>query len=133
MYFLFNRTIIQVFVTYFIGPLYVHPLWFYKHQDDNRVLSKLFVVKTPTIVSNNPVRTCEITSRIAMAKPAFDEMQILPTSQLNLNLRKKILICYILSRALCGAETLTLGKVEQKYLECFEMKWDWLTKLCLRI
>jgi hypothetical protein len=34
---LFNRTTIQVFVTYLIGALYVHPLWFYKHQHNNRV------------------------------------------------------------------------------------------------
>jgi len=32
MYFLFNRTTLQVFVTYLIGALYVHALWFYKHQ-----------------------------------------------------------------------------------------------------
>ena len=43
MYFLFNRTTIQIFVTYLTGVLYVHPLWFYKHQQDNRVRSKLFV------------------------------------------------------------------------------------------
>jgi len=101
--FLFNRTTLQVFVTYLTGALYVHPLWLYKHQHDNRVRSKLFVacrrwwfqwrlwfvpsvpgylrehkpdpwrnpiernhmglhlenevavVKTPTIISNNPV------------------------------------------------------------------------------
>ena len=42
--FLFNRTILQVFVTYLTGgALYVHPLWFYKHQHENRVPSKLFV------------------------------------------------------------------------------------------
>jgi len=28
--FLFNRTTLQVFVTYLICALYVHPLWFYK-------------------------------------------------------------------------------------------------------
>jgi hypothetical protein len=39
--FLFNRTTLQVFVTYCTGALYVHPLWFYKHQHDNRVRSKL--------------------------------------------------------------------------------------------
>ena len=33
----------QVFVTYLIGALYVHPLWFHKHQHDNRVRSKLSV------------------------------------------------------------------------------------------
>ena len=41
--FLFNRTALQVFVTYLTGALYVHPLWFYKHQHDNRVRSKPFV------------------------------------------------------------------------------------------
>jgi len=41
--FLFNRTTLQVFVTYHTGALYVRPLWFYKHQHDNRVRSKLFV------------------------------------------------------------------------------------------
>jgi hypothetical protein len=40
---LFDRTRLQVFVTYLIGALYVHLLWFYKHQHDNRVHSKLFV------------------------------------------------------------------------------------------
>ena len=39
--FLFNRTTLtlQVFVTYLTGALYVHHLWFYKHQHDNRVRS----------------------------------------------------------------------------------------------
>jgi len=41
--FLFNRTTLQVSVTYLTGALYMHPLWFYKHQHDNRVRSKLFV------------------------------------------------------------------------------------------
>jgi len=100
-FFLFNRTTPEVFVTHLTGALYVHPLWFYKHQHNNRVRSKLFVacqrwwfewrfwfvpsvpgylreedpwrnpteinhmglhlenevavVKTPTIISNNPV------------------------------------------------------------------------------
>jgi hypothetical protein len=41
--FLFNRTTLQVFVTYLTGAVYVHPLWFYKPQHDNRVHSKLFL------------------------------------------------------------------------------------------
>ena len=41
--FLFNRTTLQVFVTYLTGAIYVHHLWFYKHQHDNRVHFKLFV------------------------------------------------------------------------------------------
>ena len=37
--FLFNRTTLQVFVTYLISALCVHPLWFCKHQHDIRVRS----------------------------------------------------------------------------------------------
>jgi hypothetical protein len=37
--FSFNRTTLQVFVTYLTGALYVHPLWFSKHQHDSRVRS----------------------------------------------------------------------------------------------
>jgi len=37
--FLFTRTTLQVSVTYLTGAPYVHPLWFYKHQHDNRVRS----------------------------------------------------------------------------------------------
>jgi len=44
-FFLFNRTTLQVSVTYLIGGTYVHPLWFYKHQHDNRVRSKMFVAR----------------------------------------------------------------------------------------
>jgi hypothetical protein len=43
---------------------------------------------------------------------------------LELNLRKKLVKCYIWSIALCGAETWTLRIVDQKYLESFEM-WCW--------
>jgi hypothetical protein len=39
----FNSITLQVFVTCLRGALYVNPLWFYKHQHDNRVRSKLFV------------------------------------------------------------------------------------------
>ena len=46
------------------------------------------------------------------------------TSKLDLNLRKKLVKCYIWSIALYGAETWTLLKADQKYLESFEM-WCW--------
>ena len=42
-FFLFNRTTYQGFVTYLTCALYLHPLWFNKHQHDNPVCSKLFV------------------------------------------------------------------------------------------
>jgi hypothetical protein len=41
--FLFNRTTHQVFVTYLTGALFLHPLWFCKHQHDNWVRSKMSV------------------------------------------------------------------------------------------
>ena len=46
------------------------------------------------------------------------------TRRLDINLRKKLVKCYIWSTELYGAETWTLGKVDQKYLESFEM-WCW--------
>ena len=41
--------------------------------------------------------------------------------QVELNLKKEIVKCYIWSVALWGAESMTLWKVDQKYLESFEM------------
>jgi hypothetical protein len=41
---------------------------------------------------------------------------------LDLDLRKKLVKCYVWSIALCGAETWTLRTVEQKHLESFEMR-----------
>ena len=117
--FLFNRTTLQVFVTYLTGALYVHPLWFYKHQHDNRVRSacqrwwfqwrfwfvpsvpgylqeeeehkpdpwrnpiernhiglhlenEVAVVKTPTIISNNPVYTPWINNSLCLISIALD-------------------------------------------------------------
>jgi hypothetical protein len=63
----------------------------------------------------------EIKSRIALAKAALNKKKTLFTSKLNLNLRKKLVKCYISSIALYVAETWTLRKVDQKYLESFEM------------
>jgi hypothetical protein len=68
--------------------------------------------------------TCEIKSRIAMAKAAFNKNKNLFTSKLDLNLRKKLVKCYIWSMALYGAETWTIRAVDQKHLESFEM-WCW--------
>jgi hypothetical protein len=59
-----------------------------------------------------------------MAKAAFNKKKILFTSKLDLNLRKELVKCYIWSIALYDAETWTLRKVDQKYLENFEM-WCW--------
>jgi len=43
---------------------------------------------------------------------------------LDLELRKKLVKCYVWSIALYGAETWTLRAMDQKHLESFEM-WCW--------
>jgi hypothetical protein len=59
-----------------------------------------------------------------MAKAAFNKNRTLSTSTLDLELRKKLVKCYVLSIALYGAETWTLRAVDQKHLESFEL-WCW--------
>ena len=46
------------------------------------------------------------------------------TSKLDLNLRKKLVKCYVWSMALYGAENWKLRGTDQKRLESFEM-WCW--------
>ena len=77
-----------------------------------------------SMLTNDGRCTCEIKSRIVMAKAAFSKKRTLFTSKLDLNLRKKLKKCYIWSKALYGAETWTLRAADQKYLESFEM-WCW--------
>ena len=71
-----------------------------------------------------PPNSSEIKSRIAMAKVAFNKKKALFTRKLDLDLRKKLVKCYIWSMALYGAETWTLRAADKKYLESFEM-WCW--------
>ena len=72
-----------------------------------------------SILTNDGRCTCEIKSRIAMAKAAFNKKKTLFTSKLDLNLKKKLVKCYIWSMGLYGAETWTLRAAHQKYLEKF--------------
>ena len=51
-----------------------------------------------------------------MAKAAFNKKRTLVTSTLDLELRKKLVKCYIWSIALYGAEKWTLRTVDQKPL-----------------
>jgi hypothetical protein len=69
------------------------------------------------MVTNNARCKREIKSMIVMAKAAFNKKKTLFTSTYSLNLRNKLVKCYIWSTALYGAETWTLRKVDQKYLE----------------
>jgi hypothetical protein len=54
----------------------------------------------------------------------YSTERILFTSKLHKKLRRKLVKRFIWSTALCGAEKWTLWKVDQKYLESFEM-WCW--------
>jgi hypothetical protein len=54
-----------------------------------------------------------------MAKAAFKKKRTLFTSTLDLELKKKLMKCYIWSIALYGAETWTLRVVDQKHMESF--------------
>jgi len=76
------------------------------------------------IITNGTKFTWEIKSRIAMVKAAFRKRKDLFTSKLDLNLRKKLVKCYIRSIALYGAETWILREVDQIYIASFEM-WCW--------
>ena len=93
-------------------------------------------------LTNDGRCTCEIKSKIAMAKAAFNKekkkkkkkknkKKTLFTSKLDLKLRKKLVKCCTWSMALYGAETWTLWAADQKYLESFEM-WCWrrMEKIC---
>jgi hypothetical protein len=69
-------------------------------------------------------RRLKVKCSIAMEKAAFNKKRVLFTSTLDLELRKKLVKCYIWSISLCGAETWTLRAADQKYLGSFEM-WCW--------
>jgi hypothetical protein len=67
-----------------------------------------------SMITNDARYTREIKSRIAMAKAEFNKKKTIFISKLDLNLRKKLVKCYVWSIALYGAETWTLRKVDQK-------------------
>jgi hypothetical protein len=69
-----------------------------------------------SILTNDGRCTCEIKCRVAMAKGASNKKRALFTSTLNLELRKKLVKCYIWSIVLYGAETWMLRAVDQKHM-----------------
>jgi hypothetical protein len=73
------------------------------------------------MITNDARCTREIKTRIAMAKRTFNKKKTFFTSKLDLELRKKLVKCYIWSIALYGTDTWALRKLDQKYLESFEM------------
>jgi len=72
-------------------------------------------------VIDNIVTGKQIRGGIVITKAAFSKKKALFTSKSDLNLRKKLVKCYIWSIALYGAETGTLQAGDQKYLESYEM------------
>jgi len=80
-----------------------------------------------SITKNDARCTCEIKSRPAIAKAAYNKKKTLFTSILDLYSRKKLDKCYIWSTALYGAETWTLQQADQKNLKSCEM-WCWIRK-----
>jgi len=68
--------------------------------------------------------TCAFKCTNALDKAAFNKERILFNSKLDLELRKKLVKCYIWSIAFYGAENWTLRALDQKHLESFEM-WCW--------
>ena len=74
-----------------------------------------------SILTNDGRCTCEIKSRIAVAKAAFNNKRALFTNTWDLKLRKKLVKCYNWS---IWCETWTLRVADQKHMESFEM-WYW--------
>ena len=76
-------------------------------------------------INSNMNCSQEIKQRIAMAKEAFNRKRSIFCGPLEKELRKRLVKkCFVWSAALCGAETWTLRRNEQKRLEVFEM-WVW--------
>ena len=65
-----------------------------------------------SILTNDGRCTYEIKCRSAMAKAAFNKKRTLFPSTLDLELRKKLVKCYVWSIALYGAEIWTLRAVD---------------------
>jgi hypothetical protein len=70
-----------------------------------------------SMITNDARCTHEIKSTISMAYKTFNKTKTLLTSGLDLNLRKKLVNCYIWGTALYGVKNWTVPKVDQKYLE----------------
>jgi hypothetical protein len=76
------------------------------------------------MITNDAGCIWEIKFKTAMAEAAFNKKKTLFTSKIHSYLRKKLVKCYIWNIAFYGAESWTLQKVDQKYLESFKM-WCW--------
>jgi len=73
-----------------------------------------------SVVTSDVRCTRDTKSRTAMEKASTNKNTLF-TRKLNLNLRKYVVKRIFGAELLYGAETWTLRKVDQKYLESFEM------------
>ena len=74
------------------------------------------------ILTDDSRTETEIKARIGMSKQKFSELKnLLTTKQLTLNLRKKMLHCYIYSILTYGSETWTLTKALENKINALEM------------
>jgi hypothetical protein len=69
------------------------------------------------MLTNDGRCTCEIISRIVMEKAVFDSKRDVFAGKMDLELRKKLVKCYIWIIALYRTETWKLRAVDQKHLE----------------
>jgi hypothetical protein len=72
------------------------------------------------ILTNDGRCTCEIKCGISMAKAAFNKKRALFPSTLDLELKKKLVKCYLWGIVVYGVKTCTLRAVDQKHLERFK-------------
>lgn len=84
-----------------------------------------------SIISENANCDKEIKTRIGIAKTAFGKMKkILTNINMNIDLRLRLLRCYVWSTLLYGCEAWTVKKSMEKRLEAAEM---WFLRRMLRI
>ena len=77
--------------------------------------------------------TWEIKSKTVMKKAAFDKKKNLFTGKLDINLRKKLVNCYIWSIALYGAENWTLRKIDRNVVQTIKRrKANWIGQISRR-
>ena len=90
----------------------------------------VFFTDLGNMITNDAGYTCEIISKTASSKAALNKKKTLFVSKLGLDLKKKLVNCYIRSLALIGAGTWTLPKIDQNYLKSFDMRcWGGLQKI----
>jgi hypothetical protein len=69
------------------------------------------------LARNRFLCTPEIKSRCTLEKAALNKEKTLFTSKLKVNLREKLVKCYIWSIIFYGADNRRLRKLDQKYME----------------